>query len=93
MIDVKQALIDPGSVFHNPEEILKNPDLSRELKIKILRQWEYDERELEVAEEENMGSNKKFQPHILDAILKALIALGAEHHHQQSVPTKHGGND
>lgn len=50
-----QALLDPTSVFSRPEDVVREVDLSRLDKIRILKRWEYDARELEVADEENMG--------------------------------------
>jgi hypothetical protein len=54
MVDVEKALLDPSLVFKTTEEVLASNELSREQKIKILHRWEYDVRELEVAEEEGM---------------------------------------
>ena len=72
MIDLERALLVPSSVFKTPEEVLQSEELSREQKIDILRRWEYDARELQVAEEENMlGSNSD----LLDQILRALLKL------------------
>lgn len=72
MIDLDRAMLVPASVFKTPDEVLQSEELSREQKIDILRRWEYDARELEVAEEENMlGSNSD----ILDQILRALLKL------------------
>ena len=41
-IDMDRALLDPGSVFATPEDILRHDGLSKEQKIEILRRWEYD---------------------------------------------------
>ena len=72
MIDLEKAWFDPGSVFKTPEEVVKSEELSREQKIEILRGWEYDARELQVAEEENMiGTNAD----ILGQIMRALLQL------------------
>ena len=72
MIDLDRAMLVPASVFKTPDEVLQSEELSSEQKIDILRRWEYDARELEVAEEENMlGSNSD----ILDQILRALLKL------------------
>jgi hypothetical protein len=68
MIDVEKALLDHGLVFKTPDEVVNSDELSRELKIKILRRWEYDVRELEVAEEEGMKGPKLVT---LDAVLGA----------------------
>jgi hypothetical protein len=56
MVDVEKALLDPGAVFKTPQELLANNDVSREQKIEILRRWEYDVRQLQVAAEENGGT-------------------------------------
>jgi hypothetical protein len=72
MIDIDKALLNPASVFKTPEEVLKSDALSRKEKIEILRRWEYDARELQVAEEENMiGTNAD----ILGQIMRALLQL------------------
>jgi hypothetical protein len=75
MIDVEQAKLDPTSIFAHPRDVLANQALSREDKIDILRRWAYDARELEVADEENMGGAKAGAS--LDEILKCLNQLGA----------------
>lgn len=72
MIDIDKALLDPANVFETPDEVLKAEELSREQKIEILRRWEYDARELQVAEEENMiGTNSD----MLGQIMRALLQL------------------
>ena len=40
MIDVKQAILDPTSVFKDPTEIIANENLCRDQKIEVLRRWE-----------------------------------------------------
>jgi hypothetical protein len=89
MIDVEKALLDPGSVFKTPQELLANNELSREQKIEILRRWEYDVRQLQVAEEESMEGP---QPVTLEAVLRALRAIGAAADPERSAPTKQGGS-
>ena len=89
MVDVEKALLDPALVFKTPEEVLADNELSREQKIKILRRWEYDVRELQVAEEEGMEGP---QPVMLDVVLRALRALGAPADTERSAPTKQGGS-
>jgi len=87
-MNIEQALTDPTSVFENPDEVIQIKSLTRDQKIKILRRWEYDALELEVAEEENMGGGP---PSILDQVLKALHQLDAHVDVDHSPPTKHGG--
>lgn len=89
MIDVEKALLDPGLVFKTPDEVLAEKDLSREQKIKILQKWEYDVRELQVAEEEGM---KGPQPVSLSDVLRVLRSLRAPADTERSAPTKQGGD-
>lgn len=53
----QRALVDPAAVFGTPETVLA-AELSREEKIEILHRWEFDLRELSVAEEENMAGGE-----------------------------------
>ena len=73
-----KAMHDPSSVYDSPMDILEDNELTREQKIKILRQWEYDAKELEVADQENMlAANELSSPGILQKqVLIALHALG-----------------
>ncbi len=59
-VDLKQALLDPESIFAGPEEVCDNAELTTAQKIEILRRWEYDAHELEVAEEALVQANKQF---------------------------------
>ena len=89
MIDVEKALLDPGLVFKTPGDVLANNQLTRAQKIEILRRWEYDVRELQVADEEGMEGP---EPVTLDAVLDALRTLGAPEDTEHSAPTKQGGS-
>ena len=90
MIDVHKALTNPSAIFERPQEVVESNDLSRAQKIEILRRWEYDARELQVADEEGMALADP-QPVVLDAILNALRSLGATADVEHSAPTKQGG--
>jgi hypothetical protein len=70
--DVERARLDPGAVFASPEAVRDDPRLAHGDKVDILRRWEYDARELSVAEEEGMGGG---EPPLLDRIEAALHAL------------------
>ncbi len=86
MIDVKKAMLDPTMVFKDPNEVVDSDELTRDLKIEILRRWEYDAHQLEVAEEEaGMGVRR---PEILDQVIQALHTLGAERDTEHTPPTK-----
>ncbi len=88
--DLRRARLDPTAVFRTPEAVVQHPGLTREEKIDILERWKYDACELEVAEEENMGGGPTDSP-VLDRVLQALAALGAETP-AQCPPTKQGTN-
>jgi len=91
MIDIDKALHNPANVFETPDEVLKAEELSREQKIEILRRWEFDARELQVAEEENMiGTNAD----ILGQIMRALLQLDEKsevERLERSTSSKQGG--
>ena len=86
-MNLEQALQDPASVFATPEEVAAHPALTREEKIEILRLWEYDAAESEVATEEGMpppvGNGE-----LLRRILLALDQLIGEVDVGDSAPTK-----
>ena len=68
-------MANPALVFHGPEDVLEGDELTREQKIEVLRRWKFDALQLQVAEEENMGSEQPSD--ILDRVLQALHALSA----------------
>ena len=86
MIDVKMAMLDPTAVFEDPKDVVADVDLTRDQKIEILRRWEYDARELEVAEEEAGMAVRR--PEMFDLVVQALHALGVERDTEHSPPTK-----
>ena len=87
MIDIEKAILVPHNFFATPKDVIQSENLSRDQKIKILRSWEYDARELEVAEEENMVGAEEA---ILDQIIFALRSLDAEYNLDHTSPTKQG---
>jgi hypothetical protein len=91
MKDIEKALLNPAMVFKSPAEVVDSGDLSREQKIEILRRWEYDVRELQVADEESMTAPKP-EAVTLDMVLKALRAVGAPPDVERTAPTKQGGS-
>ncbi len=74
-LDVGAALTNPSKFFAKPQDVLVHPGLSRDTKLKILRQWEVDARLLQVAEEENMTDGERSH---LGSVVSALIALDDE---------------
>ena len=87
----KNGLTDPAAAFKNPQQVVDNEMLTREQKIDILRRWEYDIRELQVADDEGMTAPKP-QPITLESIFAALRSLGAPPDIVHSAPTKQGGS-
>ena len=86
--NLEQALLDPASVFDCPEDVVTRGDIAEEIRIEILRRWEYDAKEIEVSEEEGMTDG---HDSLLDRILRALHKLGAGPDVAHSAPTKQGG--
>jgi len=75
MIDIEKLILNPGKHFKDPEEVLKLKSLNTDQKIKILKSWEYDSRQLQVAEEENMQGP---DDNVLNKVLNALRELGVD---------------
>jgi len=86
----EQAKIDPSSIYKNPSEVLRDNNLTKNEKIDILQRWAYDERELSVAEEENMLSHNSRDKNILDQINRCLLELGIDSTRGSHPPTKQG---
>jgi len=87
-VDMDQALLDPGSVFATPEELLVHDGLSKQQKIEILRRWEYDASEVSVAVEEGMPGEDNG---LLRCIVLALEQLTGGIVGEYTGPTKQHG--
>jgi len=74
-MNLYQDLLLPDFEFTNPFDVLAVDALTREQKINLLRQWEYDEREKEIAQ--NEGMQTEVESHIAD-IHKALRMLDVD---------------
>ena len=86
--EITAALLDPSIVFSCPGDVVAARGLTDAQKVEILRRWEYDVREEEVAQEENMAGNLPVTlSHVLDALNRLGLPSGDEHHS----PTKQGG--
>ena len=86
MIDLNKAMLDPTMVFKDPKDVVANVELSRDQKIEILHRWEYDARQLEVAEEEAGMAVRR--PEMFDLVLQALHTLSVERDVEHTPPTK-----
>ena len=72
MTCVETALADPSSVYKEPAEVLLDKELTKEQKLEVLRQWEFDAREILMADEENMVGDS---PSMLHRVLEAIESL------------------
>jgi len=87
-LDLERFLLDPGSSFRRPEDVIVDPRLRRQQKIEILCRWAYDATELAVAEEEGMRGEESSNLHrVLNALVSITGGFDAEH----TGPTKHAG--
>ena len=84
-----KALVDPASMFANPMAVVDEETLCAKRKIEILRRWEYDAREMQVADEEGFPAREPGT--LLDAVIDALHRLGTGPDLEHSPPTKQGG--
>jgi hypothetical protein len=84
--DLSSLKHNPAAFFKAPIEVVSSKNLSTDEKIEILQRWAYDEREKEVAEEENMPNHAGNTESRLSDILKALLKLKTES--DQGPPTK-----
>lgn len=88
MANVSNYKHNPSAFFKAPSNVLESVELSKDDKISILKQWAYDEREKEVAEEENMAGSVNGGSRLHD-ILEALLTLQTETDLPKPPPTKH----
>ena len=86
MIDIARARLVPTMVFKEPKDVVASNELSRKQKIEILRRWEYDARQLEVAEEEAGMAVRR--PEMFDRVLQALHMLDVIRDTEHTPPTK-----
>ncbi|MCW8196412.1 hypothetical protein F6455_16585 [Proteobacteria bacterium 005FR1] len=86
-MDFNQAKLNPASEFRHPAEVVSEPSFTKDQKLAVLRQWEYDVREMEVAEDENMQGGSRVA---LRDVLNALDEVDPDRE-EQSSPNKQGG--
>lgn len=82
---MKAALVDPSRVFDCPRDVVSASGIPDAEKVRILHRWEYDVREEEVAQEENMKGPLTVT--LID-VLDALHALGAGPDDRHPAPVK-----
>ena len=83
---MKKAMLNPESVFIDPQKVVMSEELTNEEKVNILFRWEYDAHQMEVAEEEaGMMMNR---PEMFDLVVQALHTLGSSRDTEHTPPTK-----
>ena len=90
MVNLERAKQDPSSQFKSPHDVVVDQSLTREEKIDILLRWEYDQREIAVAEEENMVGARSNHHNILEKIHECLLELKFDVTKEGRPPTKQG---
>lgn len=87
-----EALLDVAKVYRHPQAICDDSRLTAEQKVKLLKQWEYDLRELQVASDENMtGDGSGQSAELLRAVRKCLKSLHADNDLELTGASKQGG--
>ena len=87
-MELEKALVDPASVFATPDDVVTAEGLGDEDRVRILRRWAYDAKELTVADDENMPGDST---PLLEQVLAALHSLGYSANPDDVPPTKQGG--
>jgi len=70
--DYDRALIAPEQVFASPMDIVETESMTPEQKLTVLKHWEANARDLQVASEENMTGPENSR---LGEVKKAIIRL------------------
>jgi hypothetical protein len=86
-IDIAAALRDPRRYFADPREVVDVPGLDRNIRLKLLEEWERDARSLAVAEEEGLSGG---EPSMLGRIRLARRQLMGDEVGEAGSTTKHG---
>ncbi len=75
---VNEAIADASKIFDTPMEVVDAKDLSRDEKIKILKNWELDARRLISSGDENMIDERGPPRSRLPEVQAALRVLDVE---------------
>ncbi len=89
-----EAIKDPSLFFQHPCRVLEDDRFDVAQKKQILRQWEYDVREMMVAEEEGMNPDPQalaLHQANLGEILRCLHQLGVDVDIEHAQTSKFGG--
>ena len=75
-IDLEAALRDPTACFREPQEVIDDPQLSRDDKLTILRRWQHDALRLSTSEGEGMMGGEE---NMLRRVELAIQAVAQTH--------------
>jgi hypothetical protein len=70
--DYDKALLTPGQIFGLPMEVVNTDSLTTKQKLKVLKRWEADAHDLQVASSESMTGGELSH---FDDVRKAIHAL------------------
>jgi hypothetical protein len=70
--DYDQALLTPESIFDDPMDIVETDSMTPEQKMTVLKRWEANARDLEVASSESMSGGARSK---LDEVGAAIARL------------------
>ena len=72
-VEFEKVCVNPVSFFDSPFDIVHSTDFTTEEKLKLLLAWQYDARQIQLAEDEGMPSGADVG---LDDVVTALGLLG-----------------
>jgi hypothetical protein len=88
----QEAMADVSKLFDKPAALLADRGFTADQKRKLLKQWEYDLRGLQVATEENMtAAEPEHNAELLREVRLCLGKLGDDHAPERSASHKQGG--
>jgi hypothetical protein len=73
--DLDKIMRDPRAFFSQPRDVVAHPQLSREQKLAILREWEQDALRLSASESEGMGGGEENMLGRVESAIQAVAAL------------------
>lgn len=86
-----EVTVDPSTMYVSPQALMDDVNLDDSEKLELLRIWEEDVRERQVATEENMGGGSGKAADTLSEIRAAISKFPSSLVEQTERPTKHGG--
>jgi len=71
--NVEAALCHPSYCFAERNDVVAHPQLSRDVKLAVLREWEQDARRLSTSESEGMGGGEESMLGRVEAAIQILV--------------------